>query len=1117
MRMFPGIPPSALHVIDDGHRVQDGLIVELVETDDEQDAHSRSMSISATSDHAPVDAVPSYEEIDAVMKHLDENPELGVERAASPLILSTPLADLRLLPNVRSDAPSPSPRRAELADRRFPDRSPQHSQHGLGIGVHKLTDGTETVSDWNGAMSPTQEDRLQSRAGFFDGHVNDLVDNILETRLGPLEETLKTIQHSLANLANRPRSRHGRRSMSTDNKESDADDEDEYENLEGYPDQRMRSPVSRRDNRPDRIRQAVIEAMTSYRPVSSESGRVDMSQIQDALSEMRELARGTAPEARQAELKSIVENVIATHPRLRGQRIAQGSQSDDKVKLQVHGLEAMLKVANERVDDEAGLRRHVEGEIAELKHRLRLAEEMAAQHRESSEEAERSLQAFVREKEVNDDLEQNLSDLEEENKALKKTLEEYRTSHDHWQSETQKLKEQTRGLEDEVDRAQRHSSDRHHDEMGALRRDNEDLKHALRNAKDQLHEGTRSREAYRDTLERLRSEMANLAQTVASERSEWQKTDHESRVRHSTVSSHVEQERRRREKLEDELDDRRKDDHETASLRSSHAHAQEEISRLQAHMALIREESKVHQDNTHRLERELAVARETSTADGERSSSQLEARLEAVNNDLDRTRTDAQAQIDRLRNRLDTAELDLEDQKARHDATAAETSDTHKQALHEAIEKREAALEEQHASHERKLNDLRERHTRALHNSSDDRHRLEHNLNEKLTLSNDKAKYLETKVTDLEERLEITKSAARAAVESVMKRPASDLPTPAPSTMASPPNHPSLSFIRGSELPEKISPQALRESIIVLQDQLQHREQAMEKLEQELAAVDKDAPRKVQGLETELSWLRELLNVRVDDIDVLVQHLSTDDETQFDRLAIRDTAIRLKANIAMETQIRERAMAASTALSSLPASIANNLPSSIASLSTTLTQSPRALPLAAAAAWGNWRKGRDFTSFSASLPDLTGAMAGSGMKTAVPGTPTRSPAGSSSFLSSVVSPSTPSALSFKSPPPDMTPMPARPLAGLGRKGSASSAMGDGSGTMMTPRPLRAYSAQPRTLSSRNKSKEVESPESVSVMEAPSTPTQLHRVLSPASDLMEDVDDDAKSLDGRNQW
>ena len=252
---------------------QDGIIVEIEETDDEQDARSRSMSISETSDHGPGDVVPSYEEIDAVMKHLDENPELGVERAASPLVLSTPLADVRLLPNIRSDAPSPSPRRAELAERRFPNRSPQHSQLGLGIGIHKLTDGTETVSDWNGAMSPNQEDRLQSRAGFFDGHVNDLVDNILETRLGPLEETLKTIQHSLANLANRPRSQHGRRSMSTDNRESDADDEDEYETLEGYPDQRMRSPMSRRDNRPDRIKQAVMEAMASYRPAPSESSR----------------------------------------------------------------------------------------------------------------------------------------------------------------------------------------------------------------------------------------------------------------------------------------------------------------------------------------------------------------------------------------------------------------------------------------------------------------------------------------------------------------------------------------------------------------------------------------------------------------------------------------------------------------------------------------------------------------------------------------------------------------------------------------------------------------------------------------------------------------------------
>ena len=47
-------------------------------------------------------------------------------------------------------------------------------------------------------------------------------------------------------------------------------------------------------------------------------------------------------------------------------------------------------------------------------------------------------------------------------------------------------------------------------------------------------------------------------------------------------------------------------------------------------------------------------------------------------------------------------------------------------------------------------------------------------------------------------------------------------------------------------MPEKIPVQSLRESIVVLQDQLQNREQTIEKLEAELAAVDKDMPNKLR-------------------------------------------------------------------------------------------------------------------------------------------------------------------------------------------------------------------------------------------------------------------------------
>jgi uncharacterized protein (UPF0335 family) len=151
-----------------------------------------------------------------------------------------------------------------------------------------------------------------------------------------------------------------------------------------------------------------------------------------------------------------------------------------------------------------------------------------------------------------------------------------------------------------------------------------------------------------------------------------------------------------------------------------------------------------------------------------------------------------------------------------------------------------------------------------------------------------------------------------------------------------------MSFSKGSQEPERISPQALRESIFVLQDQLQQRETRIEELEHEVASIDKDAPNKVKERDSEINWLRELLGVRIDDLQDIIKTVS---QPSFNQHAVRDAAIRLKANLQMQQQERERALTGS------------GLPS-LQSL-TDLAASPRSLPLAAAAAWGSWRKARE--------------------------------------------------------------------------------------------------------------------------------------------------------------
>ena len=1026
-------------------------------------------SDNASQEHAGESAdepVPSYEEIDAVMKQFEDNPGLGVERLDTPPARSTPVMDLQLQPNLRSDAPSPSPRRLERKEIGSHGEEdiwrPPTQLLDTDISVHKLTSNSEHVSDWNDDMSPVQIARLESRSQFFDGHVNDLVDGILENRLVPLERTLKTIQHSIALLATGPpKTSSGRRSMSTDikSKDSDADDEDDYDAFEGWEAYRSRSPSAKKTRKPDRIRAAVMDALAAHHVPIQEQTRKELDSVHLALAELKEMAEQSkkTPSVDPETLKSVVEEVIATHPRLRGHRVQQSHGGDDsKRMLQVSGLETMLKVAEERAENEAKSRRQAEDELADTMRSLRYTEEELAQHKESSQEAERSLSAFLKEKEAYQDLEEDVQNLKWKNAALETTLEEYRVSSDKWRDDIQ-------------------------DERTA----NKVLRRALEEVKDQLEERSRSRQALRNKVEQLQQAMSDVAKDYASTQAEWRKQEHALISKHTATQAALDQEIKRRERIEIELDQLDEEHKEDVKYRTACSVAEQEVARLQVLVSTLQTENKAHQDKAFQLERELSHAKDNAQTVLSNTTTALQTELLQAKSQAENMRANFEAQIARLKSRVDDAELDLEEQKAKHEANLAELVDAHSLAIQEAADKREAALQEQHATHEKKLADLRDRHTRALHNSSDDRHRLEHHLNEKLTLSDDKVRHLEGKITDLEERLEITKSAARAAVEAATAK-GINLPTPAPSTVASPPHAPatarsaSIAFVPGSDIPEKISPQALRESVMVLQDQLQNREQTIEKLQSELDAIDKDAPTKIKDRETEIGWLRELLSVRIDDIEDVVNTLSKPD---FDREAAKDAAIRLKANLQMEQQLKERTAS----------SVATQLPS-IASLQS-LTQSPRALPMAAVAAIGNWRKARD-SSFGA-LSDFASNLGQ---------TPTKSVSVSpASFLSGMMTPPSTTAKTPTPSDPIMSPSSMRPIPTAARKSSTEA------------RPLRAYTSQPRALSSRQQEKRPAS-QLQTRPPVPSTPPLMAQTLEDGDadmkSLTGDIDSDASPLDGK---
>ena len=1030
------------------------------------------LSPVSTSDqlHEPI---PSYEEIDEVMKQLSNDPDLGVERLDTPILRSSPAPtpQMRPPPNIRSDAPSPSPRRiqGQYVPQNLPPQDlqvPFEAESGLEFQVRGLNGHRDgEVSDWNGEVSSPDAQKLQSRAQFFDSHVIDLVGGILDNRVGPMERTLNTIQHSLAAIATRPaESRRERRSLSTDRKDSDADDEDDDDGLDALIRHQTRSPTARKDIRSDKLRLAIGDALAAHKAQNPENQAPDLSALSELLTEMRHLARQVSADSRQAELKAIVEDVIATHPRLRGHRVKQSHDfggNEERSQLQISGLETMLKMANERADQEAIVRHKADDDLADALRRLRYAEEEAAHYRESSEEAERTLMAYHQEKESLANLEETVSELSLKNAALETTLEEYRLSSDQWR-----------------------------DDIREERAKNKELRHTIHSLKRHLEESADSKQSLRSKVDRLQENLASAVRDIASDQALSRKQELELIGQNDHLQNTLEHEIRRREKCELELDDLDKEHKQNVHFRDRCAHLQQENSRLEQAMFPLRQECKEAQDVAFHSQRELQHARESTERRVQQATSALEADLKLATSQASIVRADLEAQMARLQDSLEHAELDAANAKAKHDALIEETLEGHSRALQQAVEEKETTLQTQQSAHEKKLNDLRERHTRALHNSSDDRHRLEHHLNERLALSDEKVQHLESKVADVQERLEITKSAARAAVEAATIK-GINLPTPANSVVASPPHSTmaSMPLVQGSEIPEKISPQALRESIMVLQDQLQNREQRIEQLEAEISQVDKEAPVTIRDRDTEIAWLRELLGVRIDDLEDIIKTLS---QQEFDREAVQGAAIRLRANLQMEQQEKERS--ASGVSKSFP---------SIASLSS-LTQSPRALPMAAAAAWGNWRKGRD-SSFGP-LTDLTNL----GNQT-----PSRSTVGGSpqSFLAGLMTPPgtnqrqvTPSAGNATAPPTMMS------LGTGGRKPSGEA------------RPLRAYNAQARSLSARQMEKQpistarTGSQQRPTLPEPPSTPplmrTESYDGDADVRSLSGDLDADASPINGQ---
>lgn len=1030
--------------------------VTVEDLEDTQDTIPQSASPRTDQDEEHVEAEePTFEEIDAVMQHINENdPDLGVKKTVDsprwhqpsptrpiPVAAITSESPKRSHPHfLRGEAPSPSPRHyhlplgvhpplhtAEMLENPFVD--PPMS---LQLSRLNTSESQAASDDWERAFSDEEQVKLDSRANFFDGKVNELVGAALQSRLDPLERTLEGIQQALASLSGLPpSSRRERRSVSAENQESDADDEDD----EPVP---RRSMSPRRDKRMEQIRVAVLDAFAVQQrsapplpplPSVAQDGvsTEGMSSILKAMEEMKQqFSDSLHLDFRAEDLRNVVEEAVEsrlppTPPQpvvVEGQdelsekfnelqaryaeleqrhRLEEAKSSaeaaraaelerqlwkaETKVEAEIMNrstneqrfMDLESRLSNQEAINEAEvqLRRAAEDRLSEVQRLLRISSEEEVRLREALEEKDERLKILDATHSKNT-MRVALLEAAAEHSEKEKFDLENRVS--IAEVDVRDLRQESARWRSEADQAAQ-LSQRQSDELYQAMEENKQLHRLIDTLGTQLNENERLRDDWRSKFLSLQQDMEDAMRNITEENARRAKQEQTMLARQEVLDAKLQAESKTRERLETELE--RLEAGERSGMK-----AVNEAKRLDVLLGEMRTENHKLQQSAMRYQAEFQEARESGVREIQRTRESMQAQVEDANNQVNVVREELEDEISRLRAQLDQAKLDADTVRSRYDMVMEDAQQNRKGDIDEVLRK-----------HQDEIEDVQARFERQLNNTIEDAQRAESNLLERLSISTSKCEHLQDRVTHLEEKLDIAREAARAAAQAAkasgvvlpsVPAPPVSAPVPEQHTAISQPQvQPQTAAVATAmQLPEKISPQALRESIMVLQEQVQERELRIEELEQTVSKLDPESETKIAKRDDEIVWLRELLAVRHSDLQDIITALGRDD---YDQDRVRDAAIRLKANLQMEQQERERAMNGGSAI---------KMPNIAASLRDAATPRVAQAVGPLAAAWGNWRKGGTLSNVAPS--PATGANHA---------TPRRdSPGSQSSFLSGLLTP-----------------------------------------------------------------------------------------------------------------
>lgn len=830
---------------------------------------------------------PSYNELDAIIKHLNrDDSDLGVElqpnqlRGRSPSTspiryqLHDSSTPYQLLPlaNTRSDPPSPSPNRLLENFQYLPPTDSESANPSL---VEMVARSARYSPSYRPSKTSPPINQLNSPGSTPPSDWEDAISSVNEDKLRSETTFNARVNEAMEGIVQRELKPVGQALSGI--QLSLAQMSDRSASRRPCSSGALEIEHSDADDEDD------VDGVSQPRLKSPLRDR-KFEQLKASISEIAAAQQSFAPASQLAEMMATVkdlrafiqENVSPTPPSSDIKNIVE-----EAVGRQMRGRSAPVTSSSQAAAAEKS-----QLQIAGLESMLKIADarandEMQARRSVEDELADtaRSLRIALQEaseqRESAEATERSLRDFHTERQQALQRTTMLEGSQENLQKTASDLSEKNSVLEETL-AEYRLSSDQWRTEIRDVKHENKDLRRIIDSLNAEIEENRQCRQALRAKVDHLQGEIATTSRNIASDHMRWRSKEEEHQARLEILSARIEAEAQARERLELDIEKIEAQEMEAFKTQSMAEQMQKTNAHLESLLAELRSECRDHQSVIARLHQQIDLA----TADADTSRSRYELMLE------------------------------------------------------EASDSRSAALGEAALFHERSVKEMKAQHERTLDNTIEDKRRSETYFGNQLSLADEKVVHYQDRASHLEDKLEIAKSAAHAAVQAAQSKKAVLTPS-SPRT--------SLPIPRACDnglLPEKISPQALRESILVLQEQLQERETRIEQLENRFSSVDIAAPDKLKDAESEINWLRELLGIRIEDLDDLIATVS---QPSYNAESVKDAAVRLKANLQMEQQEKERALASFPSL----ARISN------------LAASPKALPLAAATAWGNWRKGRD--------------------------------------------------------------------------------------------------------------------------------------------------------------